>query len=79
MESLIWEGFVYFGRGTWCTIMNYKPPGVTLADASLRSTGLNLGEGGSQMLYCGGKAEFPLIHWIIMLPIWISLQNPLSG
>lgn len=40
--------------------MNYEPPGVTLADASLSSPGLDLGEEGSQMLHCGGKAELAL-------------------
>lgn len=49
-------------RGTWYTIMNYEPPRVTLADASLSSPGLDLGEEGSQMLHCGGKAELALLQ-----------------
>lgn len=51
--------------------MSYEPPDVTLVDAS--SIGLNLSEEGSRMLYYSGKAEVPLSHWILVLPVWISL------
>lgn len=53
------------------TMMNYDPSDTTLVDTS--SIGLNLDEEGSHMSYYNGHVEFLLIHWIVILSIWISL------
>lgn len=73
-ESLIWEcPPPLLWKGNLAHYNEWPATRCHSYRCSLSSTGLNLAEGGSRSWQCVRKAEFLPTHWIIKLPVWISL------